>query len=985
MSAEFMREDAVSVQPKKYVRAVGPRLRKLLYFIFALVALLGANSAYLAAVTALEWLTGRTYQSYFYQYMFLGHLVLGLILVVPFIVFGTAHLVVARSRRNRRAVRIGYALFAVSIAVLVTGVLLMRVGGFDLRQPLARGTIYWLHVACPLVAAWLYWLHRLAGPRIKWRIGLGYAGFVGVVVLGMVWFHAQDPRRWFAIGPESGTQYFEPSLARTASGNFIPAPVLTNDQYCKKCHADVHAQWSDSVHLFSSFNNPPYLASVTETREVALKRDGNVQASRWCAGCHDPVPFFSGAFDDPKFDTISHPTAHSGITCSVCHSITNVNSTRGNADYTIEEPLHYPFAFSENPLLQWINNQLVKAKPAFHKKTFLKDFHRTAEFCSTCHKVHLPLALNHYKEFLRGQNHYDPFLLSGVSGHGARSFYYPPKSDPNCSGCHMPLKPSGDFGAKLFAGATELSVHDHLFPAANTGVAWLRRRPDIVAAHQKFLEGVMRVDLFGVREGGEIDGRLIAPLRPEMPTLVAGKTYLLETVVRTLKLGHLFTQGTADSNEVWLDVTVTAGGRVIGRSGALDGERQNEVDPWAHFVNVFMLDKDGNRIDRRNPQDIFTPLYNHQIPPGAGQTVHYQIRLPEDVDAPVTVELNLQYRKFDQRYMDYVARTNERLGQTILGHVPGKPYNNDLPVTTLAVDRITFPIAGVESKIDNPPRDIPPWQRWNDYGIGLLLKGKAELRQAAEAFTQVEALNRWDGPMNLARVYNVEGRLDDAVAALQRAHEYRAEEGFPRWTWAWLSGDINRQQGHLTEAIGNLRSVLEDRTRDMQQRGFDFSKDYEVINLLGLTLFDLGRLRARQGRAEEAKQAWQEAVAAFEKTISIDSENVAAHHNLQLLYAELGDTKKSREHERLHLRYKPDDNAQGRAERLARERYPAANHAAEAVVVYPLQRPGAPGLMSTEQGARSREQDTARDEQNVRRLGSVLPAPRSQLTSGGAR
>lgn len=71
---------------------------------------------------------------------------------------------------------------------------------------------------------------------------------------------------------------------------------------------------------------------------------------------------------------------------------------------------------------------------------------------------------------------------------------------------------------------------------------------------------------------------------------------------------------------------------------------------------------------------------------------------------------------------------------------------------------------------------------------------------------------------------------------------------------------------------------------------------------------------------------------------------MSTHHNLQLLYAELGDKEKSREHEIFHLRYKPDDNAQGQAERLARERYPAANHAAEAVVKYSLQRPGAPGL-----------------------------------------
>jgi tetratricopeptide (TPR) repeat protein len=951
MTGEMNQTEQAVGHPKKYVRAVGPRLRRLLYFIFGLVALLGANSAYLTAVTAIEWFTGRVYQNYFYQFMFMGHLALGLALIVPFVVFGGLHLAAARNRRNRRAVRIGYALFAVSIAVLVTGVLLMRVGGLDLRHPLGRNTVYWLHVACPLAAAWLYWLHRLAGPRIKWRLGLGYSAFVGAVVLGMVWFHAQDPRRWYALGPESGVQYFEPSLARTASGNFIPAVALMNDQYCKKCHADVHAQWSDSVHRFSSFNNPPYLASVTETREVALKRDGNVQASRWCAGCHDPVPFFSGAFDDPKFDTVSHATAHSGITCSVCHAITNVNSTRGNADYTIEEPLHYPFAYSENAVLQWVNNQLVKAKPAFHKKTFLKDFHGTAEFCSTCHKVHLPLALNHYKEFLRGQNHYDPFLLSGVSGHGARSFYYPPKSEANCSACHMPLAASGDFGAKLFPGANELSVHNHLFPAANTGIAWLRDRPEVTAAHQKFLDGVMRVDLFGVREGGEIDGRLLAPLRPEVPTLKPGAKYLLEAVIRTVKMGHLFTQGTADSNEVWLDVTVTSDGPVVGRSGGLDPASANEVDPWSHFVNVFMLDRDGNRIDRRNPQDIFTPLYNHQIPPGAGQTAHYELQLPDQLAAPVTVEVKLQYRKFDQRYLDFVAKKNDEIHklagvkkEPIRGHVPGQPYRNDLPITTLAVDRVTFPVDGVGASVQNDPRDIPLWQRWNDYGIGLLLKGKAELRQAAEAFTQVEALKRWDGPMNLARVYNVEGRLDEAVAALQRADAYRGEEGFPRWTWAWLSGDINRQQGRLQEAILNLRSVLNDRTPDMQKRGFDFSLDYEVINLLGQTLFDLGRLRARQGRDEEARQAWEEAIDAFRKTLAIDTENVTAHHNLQLLYAELGDAESSREHERLHLRYKLDDNAQGRAERLAREKYPAANHAAEAVVKYPLQRPGAPGL-----------------------------------------
>lgn len=931
---------------RKGTRVVGPRLRIVLYVVLALIAVLGANAVYLTAVTALEAFTGRTYQDYFYQYMFLLHLLLGLMLIVPFLAFGTIHLWLARNRRNRRAVNIGYALFVLSILVLASGVLLMRVGGFDLKHPTTRSVVYWLHVLCPLFCVWLYWLHRLAGPRIKWRVGVAYVFAVAAIVLVMVLLQAQDPRRWYAAGPKEGEKYFEPSLARTASANFIPAETLMMDDYCLKCHQDAYAGWFHSSHHFSSFNNPAYLASVRETREVALKRDGNVKASRWCAGCHDPVPFFSGAFDDPQFDMVRHATSQAGITCTSCHAITNCNSTRGNADFTIEEPIHYPFAYSKNRILQFINNQLVKAKPEFHKKTFLKPFHKTAEFCSTCHKVHLPYAVNHYKEFLRGQNHYDPYLLSGVSGHGARSFYYPEKAKTNCAQCHMPLAESKDFGARDFDQSGKLSIHNHFFPAANTGITWLRHDqrlpyyPDPAESHQAFLRDVLRVDIFGVKEGGVIDGKLRAPLRPTVPTLQPGETYLLEAVVRTLKMGHVFTQGTADSNEVWLDVTVSSGGRVIGRSGGMDGSK--EVDRWAHYLNVFMLDRDGNRVNRRNPQDIFVPLYNHQIPPGAAGVVHYSLPVPRGLTAPITVEVKLQYRKFDQEYMDFVAKSTPPGGIAARGHEPGKPYQNELPVTTLAVDRMTFPVAGIDTTVQNPVPPIEPWQRWNDYGIGLFLEGKAELRQAADAFSEVEKLGRFDGPLNMARVLEREGRLDEAVAAIQRAASCTTPPAHP-WVLAWLSGVINRQQGHFEAAEKNLRTVLEMRVPD---RSFDFSLDYEVINLLGQTLFD--RAKQVRGSAEEAtarrKAFLEQAIEQFTKTLAIDTENVSAHYNLSLVYRELGDEQRAAEHQRLHDRYRIDDQARGIAVGKAREKYPAANFAAEALVIYPLMRPGAPGL-----------------------------------------
>ena len=931
------------VVPKKIVhKAIGPKLRIVFNVVLALLAIIGANSAYLAGVTFLQWWTKRTYEDQFYAWMFLIHIVVGLLIVIPFIVFGLIHMRNTKDRKIRRTVMIGYALFAVCILVLVTGFLLTRVEGLiDLKSPIARNVIYWAHVTGPVVGGWLYFMHRLVGPKMRWKQGLVWAGLAGATAIGMVMMQANDPRDWNTVGPKEGVQYFEPSLARTATGNFISAEVLDMNDYCLKCHKDAHDDWAKSAHHLSSFNNPAYLASVAETREAGMKRDGNVRGSRFCAGCHDPVPFFSGAFDDPTFDMLNHPTSQSGISCTVCHAITNVNSTEGNADYTIEEPIHYPFAQSKNELLQWVNNQLVKAKPSFHKKTFLKPLHKTAEFCSTCHKVNLPFTLNHYKEWLRGQNHYDSWLLSGVSGHGAKSFYYPPKAQTECNTCHMPLKESGDFGAKYFDDTGKLKTHNHFFPSANTGINWLTNNDAAIEHHKEFMKGIMRVDVFGVREGGNMEGKLTAPLRPEVPTLKPGNKYLLETVIRTVKMGHHFTQGTTDSNEIWLEVVVTSGDQKIGASGEMQDD--NSVDPWSHFVNNFMLDKDGNRIDRRNAQDIFTPLYMHQIPPGAGQTVHYSFTMPKNVTAPVNVKLRLLYRKFDSTYMEFVDEKMAAMKQPIRGHKDGEKYRNELPIILLAEDTVTFPVEGVAAAVTNPEREgVPQWQRWNDYGIGMLLKGKAALKQATEAFTELEKLNRFDGPLNLARVLVAEageGQLDEAAAAITRASEFKAEGNTaPPWTLAWLSGVINRQQFRLEDAEANFRQVLEYRTEDTVTRKFDFSKDYEVINLLGQTIFDRAIQIRSKDREQERTGRMREAVDVFHKTLALDSENVDAHYNLSQLYSHLGNKELSEKHQKLHAKYKPDDTARGQAVSAARQKYPAADFASEPLVIYDLQR-----------------------------------------------
>ena len=86
--------------------------------------------------------------------------------------------------------------------------------------------------------------------------------------------------------------------------------------------------------------------------------------------------------------------------------------------------------------------------------------------------------------WVRGFNDYDNWQASGVSGFGARSFYYPPKSQ-NCADCHMPAVASHD------AGNIGGFVHSHRFVAANTAVPF-STGTSAIGEVEKFLQGGQR-------------------------------------------------------------------------------------------------------------------------------------------------------------------------------------------------------------------------------------------------------------------------------------------------------------------------------------------------------------------------------------------------------------------------------------------------------------------------------------------------------------
>ncbi len=108
--------------------------------------------------------------------------------------------------------------------------------------------------------------------------------------------------------------------------------------------------------------------------------------------------------------------------------------------------------------------------------------------------------MNNYR-WLRGFNDYDNWQASGVSGQGARSFYYPPKSQV-CSDCHMPLVASKDPGNR------DGKVHSHRFPAANTAVAYVNQDQAQKSETEKFLKsGFITVDIFAASPVDDAKGQ----------------------------------------------------------------------------------------------------------------------------------------------------------------------------------------------------------------------------------------------------------------------------------------------------------------------------------------------------------------------------------------------------------------------------------------------------------------------------------------------
>jgi tetratricopeptide (TPR) repeat protein len=722
-----------------------------------------------------------------------------------------------------------------------------------------------------------------------------------------------------------------PSSAQTADGKTIKAEFFLNSESCKPCHADIYNQWQSSMHHMASFNNQWYRKSIEYMQDTI-----GIKPSLWCGGCHDHALVFAGTMQSHPIRQIEHtPEGQAGLGCMSCHAITHVNGTMGQGNFSIEYPELDRMASSKNPILHTLANFAIKLNPKPHRAVFLKPFHREAqqvpEFCSACHKVHLDVPVNSYR-WLRGFNDYDNWQASGVSGQGARSFYYPPKPS-NCADCHMPLVASKDFGN------IQGFVHSHRFAAANTAVPTSYGDHEQVAAVENFLRGAVSVDIFGLAEepaesepgvspalprrevpqlastfavGEESSAglmgsggtpvpaaKLIAPLGVVSTSVRRGETVRVEVVVRTRKLGHFFPGGTVDAFDCWLELQARDNrGRTIFWSGEAADNGHGPVDPGAHFYRSLQLDAHGNPINKRNAWSTRATLYAHLIPPGAADTAHFRLRIPDDCGDSIVLTAKLNYRKFawwgtqwsfagvrdPSQTHPSVAKDHDDghwVFQKSLSGVSAKTQAiPDVPTVVMGGQTVTLRVTpgDAEPFKDNMLLRAEDRERWNDYGIGLLLQG--DLKGAERAFGIVSKLDPGyaDGWVNVARARIQEGNTEAAKPVLEKALSLNPRLGSAHY----FLGLALKAEGEYPQAFQefNAASSL-------------YPRDRVVRNQLGRILF--------------LQRKYREAVAELEKTIAVDPEDLEAHYDLMLCYRGLSDDQLAAREEKLYLRFKADE------------------------------------------------------------------------------
>ncbi|MCH8242097.1 MAG: hypothetical protein IH897_05735 [Planctomycetes bacterium] len=456
---------------------------------------------------------------------------------------------------------------------------------------------------------------------------------------------------------------FAPSLVRTVSDWAYDSRTLSGSAGCgtSGCHSEIYEEWQPSAHRYSSSD------VAFQAVQLLMLQDVGAEATRYCAGCHDPIALLSGS-KNVNVEGLTSPGADEGISCIVCHSIVETD-VRGNADYEVDQVARYIGEMSPGPFNKWVSDFLIRAYPRQHKKSFSRDLYKTAEFCGACHKQFIDEEVNQIG-WVQLQNQYDNWRKSRWYHEGD------PTKTVTCRECHMPLQDSTDPAAgdtqDYNRSADDGKHRSHRNLAANQVIpilmdlpgaekhvelteAWLRGEIEVPEIADKWTSGpVIRLELHGpeqVKPGEKID---------------------LQVVLTNNKTGHSFPTGPLDIIRSWVVLTaIDEGGKVVYQSGHIDEEGM--IPAGTLVFKAEAIDRYGNDIDRHNLWEMVGARFKRSMFPGMSDTTTYSFSCPglvspavkqtdsesqdHTLTAPLengtlTVSAVLNYQKADAAFLD---------------------------------------------------------------------------------------------------------------------------------------------------------------------------------------------------------------------------------------------------------------------------------------------------------------------------------------------
>jgi tetratricopeptide (TPR) repeat protein len=207
----------------------------------------------------------------------------------------------------------------------------------------------------------------------------------------------------------------------------------------------------------------------------------------------------------------------------------------------------------------------------------------------------------------------------------------------------------------------------------------------------------------------------------------------------------------------------------------------------------------------------------------------------------------------------------------------------EIPITVMAQNQARLRVApsGAALPAQKPYLDRSVRERWNDYGIGLLLQG--DLKGAEAAFLNVTRMEPEyaDGWVNVARARIQEGNMEGAREVLSKALALDARLAKAHFFMAMAI----KPAGRYDEALRHLRVA-----------SAQYPRDRVVLNQIGRLLFLQRRHR--------------EAIESLREVLAVDPEDLQAHYTLMLAWRGLGNQAEAERERRLYERFKADESAQ---------------------------------------------------------------------------